>query len=106
MSLFFAFLQNANSAKKIVENASQVTNVAWDSVNDLVTAIVARLPYILAGVVVLGLFYLLAQVRRAIFWSASKRTRLDYRLRILFSRLLGFLVVVLGIFTALTVIIP
>jgi small-conductance mechanosensitive channel len=106
MSLMFALLQNTNSAKKIVENASQVTNVAWDSVNDLVTSIIARLPYILAGILVLGLFYLLAQVIRAIFWTASKRTRLDYRLRILFSRLIGFFIVVLGIFTALTVIIP
>src|SRR6476620_2321726 len=99
MGLLFALLQNTNSATKIVENASQVTNVAWDSVNDLVTSIIARLPYILAGILVLGLFYLLAQMIRAIFWSTSKRTRLDYRLRILFSRLIGFFIVLLGIFT-------
>jgi small conductance mechanosensitive channel len=106
MGFVLTLFQNTNGAVKIVENASQVTNVAWDSINGLVTSIVARLPYILAGLLVLGLFYLISQFTRMIFWSASKRTRLDYRLRILGSRVLVFAIILLGILTALTVIIP
>lgn len=43
---------------------------------------------------------------KKIFWASTKRVRLDERLRILFSRLIVVCVFVLGIFTALTVIIP
>jgi small-conductance mechanosensitive channel len=99
-------LQNANAAAKVIDNASQVTDVAWMSINNLITSIIARLPYLLAGLLVLMLFYLLSKIAKGVFWTASKRTRLDQRLRILFSRLIVVMIIVLGIFTSLTVIIP
>ncbi|HSK72462.1 MAG TPA: mechanosensitive ion channel domain-containing protein, partial [Pyrinomonadaceae bacterium] len=102
------FLQNsnANTAEKVVQGASEVTGVAWQSIDNLINSIVARLPYILAGFLVLLIFYLIARIIKSVFWSATKRTNLDDRLRILFSRLIVVLVVILGIFTSLTVIIP
>ena len=96
---------NANTTTKIVDNASQVTSVAWQSIDNLLTSIVARLPYILAGLLVLLIFWLLAKLVKNIFWAATTRTHLDKRLRILFSRLIVVLIVILGIFTSLTVII-
>jgi small conductance mechanosensitive channel len=98
--------QNTNVPTKVVENASQVTNVAWQSINNIIISIVQQLPYILAGLLVLCIFLLVSRIVKAIFWSASGRTRLDYRLRVLFSRLVAIGFVILGIFTSLTVIVP
>src|SRR5215203_3960093 len=102
------FLQNTNTTatNKIVENASTTYGVAVESINNLLNSIIARLPYILAGILVLLLFWLLSKIAKQIFWATSKRTKLDNRLRILFSRLIVVLITILGIFTALTVIIP
>jgi small conductance mechanosensitive channel len=98
-------MQNSNTSSRIIENAWTIKDVAWKSINDILASIVERLPYIAAGIIVLGLFYLLAKIVKKIFWSASGRTKLDNRLRILFSRLIVVFIVVIGIFTALTVII-
>ena len=97
---------NANTANKIVENAATTYDVAVGSINNLLNSIVERLPYILAGIIVLLLFWLLGKLFKRIFWSASERTKLDTRLRILFSRLIVVFITILGIFTAMTVIIP
>jgi Small-conductance mechanosensitive channel len=98
--------QNTNATAKVLDNASQVTNVAWDSINNLITSIIAQLPYILAGILVLLLFYLLAKITKGIFLATTRRTKLDQRLRILFSRLIVVFIIVLGLFTSLTVIVP
>ncbi|MGB7068800.1 MAG: mechanosensitive ion channel domain-containing protein [Pyrinomonadaceae bacterium] len=98
--------QNTNAAARTIDNASYVSDVAAASINNLITQIAARLPYILAGVIVLSLFYLVARIIKAAFWAATRRTKLDNRLRILFSRLIVVFMVTLGVFTAFTVIIP
>jgi small conductance mechanosensitive channel len=102
------FLQNSNSnsSNRAVENVQTIYQVTRESINNLVTSIFDRLPYIVAGILVFLLFWLLARIAKSLFWSASGRTRLDGRLRILFSRLIFVLTIVLGIFTAFTVIIP
>lgn len=97
---------NSNTADKIVENASTTYDVAVGSINNLLNAVIERLPYILAGMIVLIIFWLLGKFFKRIFWTASQRTKLDDRLRILFSRLIVVLITILGIFTALTVIVP
>jgi len=97
--------QNVNSSGGIVGNASEITNVAWTSINNLLTGIVAKLPYILAGVLVLFVFYGLAKLIKSLFWLATKHTRVDQRLRILFSRVINVFVMIMGIFTAMTVVI-
>lgn len=97
---------NSNAANRIVENASTTYDVAVGSINNLLNSVVERLPYILAGIIVLLLFWLLGKLFKRIFWSATNRTKLDNRLRILFSRLIVIFITILGIFTALTVIIP
>ncbi len=104
------FLQNSNintnTATLAVESAKTTYEVAVLSINNLLNSIVDRLPYIAAGLLVLVVFWILAGIIRKIFWTASSRTHLDSRLRILFSRLIGVVIFILGIFTALTVIIP
>lgn len=100
------FLQNSNIPTRIVEDSTKIKDVAWQSINNILTTLIERLPYLLAGLIVLLIFFLLARLIKSIFWSASGKTRLDGRLRILFSRLIVVLVTIIGIFTALTVIIP
>lgn len=100
------FFQNSNTSARVIDNASKIGDVVWDSINNLFTTIVAQLPYLIAGSIVVLLFWILANVFRRVFLTATKRTRLDERLRVLFSRLIVVLVFVLGFFTALTVIVP
>jgi small-conductance mechanosensitive channel len=99
------FLQDTNS-QRVLDGATQITDVVWQSINNLLTGILERLPYLIAGVLVILLFWFFSTLVRKIFLSATKRTRLDERLRILFSRLIVTFVFVLGIFTALTVVVP
>ena len=98
--------QNANTPTKVIESAAEVPNVVYSSVDNLIKSFVAQLPLVAAGVVVLFFFWLLARIVKGAFLAASTRAKLDYRLRILISRLIGVAVFVLGIFTALTIIIP
>lgn len=90
----------------VLSNATQIGDVVWQSINGLLTSVVARLPHLIAGAIVLALFLLVASGIKRVFWTATKRTRLDERLRILFSRLIVVFVCVVGLFTALTVVIP
>jgi len=99
-------LQNSNVSGRIVDNASEISNVAWSSIDNLLTAIVKELPLLVAGLIVFFLFYLLGKILKSAFLSASKRTNLDLRLRLLVSRLIVIGIFVIGFFTALTVIIP
>ncbi len=100
------YLEESNSVGGVLDNASQISNVVWQSINGLLTSIVARLPHLIAGAAVILLFWLFSILARKIFSTASRRTRLDVRLQILFSRLMVVFIFVLGIFTALTIIIP
>lgn len=100
------FLQNSNVSGRIVDNALEIKNVAWGSIDNLITSIISELPLFVAGLIVFLLFYLLGKILKSAFLSASKRTNLDLRLRLLFSRLIVIGIFVIGFFTALTVIIP
>ena len=100
------FFQGSGASAGVLGNASQITDVAWQSIDNLITGVVARLPFVIAGILVAVIFYVAARIAKSMFLAATKRTRLDHRLRILFSRLIVVVLIVLGIFTALTVIIP
>jgi small conductance mechanosensitive channel len=99
------FLQSSNTST-ILENVSEVNSVTRRSIENLLDSIFERLPYIVAGIIVLLIFLLLSRIFKSIFWAGSKRAKLDYRLRILFSRVIGISIIILGIFTAMTIIIP
>ncbi len=100
------FFQTSNTPTKVIESASQVTNVAYSSVDNLIKSVIEQLPYLVSGILVLIFFWILSKIFKSAFWATTSRTKLDNRLRILFSRLIGIFIFVLGIFTALTVIVP
>jgi small conductance mechanosensitive channel len=85
---------------------ADIQRVVLESVNSMITGFFGRLPFLLAGLIVLMLFWLLSKIVRRIFLSATKRTKLDARLRLLISRILVVFVVGLGVLIGLTVIIP
>jgi small conductance mechanosensitive channel len=102
----YLLLQAAEKVDWFVKLANDINSTVLESINGLITSIFSRLPFLLAGLVVLVLFWLLSKLVKYIFLSATKRAPLDTRLRILVSRMLVGLVIVLGVFTALTVVIP
>jgi small-conductance mechanosensitive channel len=102
----FMFMQTAPTPGKIIDQASEITDVAWNSINGLITAAIERMPYILAGLLVLAVFYGAARLSKGLFRLATRRTKLDQRLRILFSRLIAIFLTILGIFTAISIIVP
>ncbi len=84
----------------------EIQRTVWNSIDGLITSTFARLPFLLAGVIVMLLFWFLSKLVKMVFLAGTRRTRLDNRLRILFSRLIVVIMVVIGIFTSLTVIVP
>lgn len=98
--------QNANTPTKVIESATQVTSTAYSSIDNLIKSFVAQLPLVAAGIIVLFFFWLIARIIKSAFLATSNRAKLDYRLRILISRIIGVAIFVLGIFTALTIVIP
>lgn len=106
--VLIAFLQSENSpaVSRTTDHFWTFFDVLRNSFDNLLRSLIDRLPFVAAGLAVLVVFWLLARIVKMLFWSATGKTRLDNRLRILFSRLLSVLTVILGIFTAMTVIIP
>lgn len=80
--------------------------MATNAVNNILQSIIDRLPYIVAGILVMLIFFGLSKLIKRLFWFATKHTHLDARMRILFGRMLVILFFVIGVFASLTVIIP
>lgn len=83
-----------------------VTCSVTESVNQITQSVFGRLPFLLSGVIVLLIFWFLSKGIKTLFMAATGRTRMDKRLRILFSRMVVIFVIIIGVFTALTVVIP
>jgi hypothetical protein len=79
--------QNSNSQVQVVRQAHEVKDVLWTSIDGMWTTLIERLPYLIAGLLLLGLFYLLGRLARQVIWTASKRANMDRRLRVLYMRL-------------------
>jgi small-conductance mechanosensitive channel len=75
------------------------------SIRSILEGIAGRLPYLLAGAIVMLLFWLLSRFVRWVLMSGSRRTRMDEQLQILVSRLAAGFLIVIGIFASLSVII-
>jgi small conductance mechanosensitive channel len=102
---FTMLLQGLNWGYWITVQYELVYNAIMGSMRSLIGGFAARLPFIIAGIIVLLIFWLLSRLFRWAFLSSTRRTRMDTQLRILISRLIVVFMVVIGIFAALTVII-
>ncbi len=99
-------LQTASWYDWVVALASEVQRTVLESISAMVTGIFGRLPFLLAALIVVVLFWFFSKLAKWLFLVTTRRTKLDARLRILISRMLVVLVVTLGVLTALTVVIP
>ncbi len=72
----------------------------------MITGLVGRIPFLLAALIVVIIFWLFSKLVKKIFLGATQRAGMDVRLRLLISRILVVVVVGLGMLTALTVVIP
>ena len=98
--------EKVNTAGKVVKDASEAPMTAYQAIEKLWLNLIEQLPNILAGVLVLVVFWIIGKLLKWLFLSTSAKTKIDSHLRILISRLLVVFVFIFGVFTALTVIIP
>ena len=99
-------LQTLSWSDWFVKLWADVQGTVLDSIRGLLTSIFGRLPFLLAAAIVLVLFWLLSKVVRYAFMTATRKAPIDTRLRLLISRLIVVAVYVVGVFVALTVVIP
>lgn len=99
-------LQTLSWSDWFVKLWADVQGTVLDSIRGLLTSIFGRLPFLLAAAIVLILFWLLSKLVRYAFMAATRKARIDTRLRLLISRLIVVAVYVVGVFVALTVVIP
>lgn len=81
-------------------------DVIWGTVTQLWQSLLARLPYIVIGVVVFFLFLVVARVAKRILHTMGERTRIDVMLADLLGRLSSGALTILGLFVAATVVFP
>lgn len=90
----------------IIQTLETVRRVIGESLTSLLNTGLEHLPFLIAGTIVLFFFWLLSIVVRWIFLTATRKANVDIRVRLLISRLIVALVILIGIFTSLSVIIP
>lgn len=102
---FMALLQGINWAYWITQQYELVYGAITGSLQNMLTGFAGRLPYIIAGIIVLLIFWLVSKLIRWFFMSATRKTRMDTQLRTLVSRLIAVFMFVVGLFTGFSVVI-
>lgn len=82
------------------------TGVVWRTLRDLGESFLSQLPYIVIGVIVFGVFLIVARIVKTAVHAAGERTRLDLTLADLLGRRASFAIVILGLFVAAVIIFP
>jgi small-conductance mechanosensitive channel len=81
-------------------------NIVWQTLAGIGTSILARVPYMIIGLLVFLVFVLAARLARGAIGAAGKRTRLSSGLVHLLSRVSGALICVLGLSVAAVIVFP
>lgn len=84
----------------------EINAAIWSSLDRMLTAFFGRLPYLLAGIIVLLVFWVISRILKRFVMAAGRRTSMDLQLRILFSRIVAGVVLIIGVLAMFTVIIP
>lgn len=106
MNYMLIFLQASTWSEWFVHLAKEINGAVWTSMDRMVTAFSGRLPYLLAGLIVLFLFWLVSRVLRRLVLAAGTRASMDPQLRILMSRIVAGLALIVGVLAMFTVIVP
>lgn len=81
-------------------------NLVWQVFAQLTRALLARVPYLVLGLLAFLLFIIVARILKSILITAGRRTRLDITLAELLARLASAATIILGLFVAAVVIFP
>ncbi len=80
--------------------------VIWRTFVGLAESVLARLPYVIVGVIVFVAFLILARVAKNVLRRMGERTRFDVMLAYLLSRVASGVIIIVGFFASATVIFP
>ncbi len=81
-------------------------NIIWQVFRHLGTSLLARVPYLLFGLLAFIIFLVLARILKAVLVTAGRRTRLDITLAELLARLTSAATIILGLLVAAVIIFP
>ncbi|OLV16285.1 mechanosensitive ion channel domain-containing protein [Deinococcus marmoris] len=81
-------------------------SAVWTRVQNLVQSFLVTIPNILIGLLVFGIFLLIARIARNAVTSLSQRAGQSKGISLVFSRIVSWLVLAVGVLVALTVIFP
>lgn len=80
--------------------------IIWQTLIDLWQGFLAQLPYIVIGLIVFGVFIVVARTASRLIHAAGTRTSVDDTLAELLGRLASFLITILGVFVTAVIIFP
>lgn len=80
--------------------------IVWQTLVNLWHSLLARLPYLVIGLIVITAFVITARIVRRLIHTAGERTRLDVTLADLLGRLAWLGIIILGVFVAAVVVFP
>ena len=81
-------------------------DIIWRVFQHLGTSVLARVPYLLFGLIAFVIFVVTARILKAIWITAGERTRLDITLAELLARLTSAAMTILGLLVAAVIIFP
>jgi len=81
-------------------------DIVWQVFRHLGASLLARVPYLLFGVIAFVIFLVIAHILKVILITAGKRTRLDITLADLLARLTSAATIILGLLVAAVIIFP
>jgi hypothetical protein len=81
-----AIFQDLSWSAWLLRLWNDVQGTVLESIRGLFTSVFGRLPFLLAALIVLVIFWLLSKFFRYLFMAATRRTGTDMRLRLLVAR--------------------
>jgi small conductance mechanosensitive channel len=97
---------NLLSAVLVTDTAEKASGAFSRTVQGIYESVVERLPFLIAGILVVALFWLVGRIIKRFFEAAYRKSLIDVQVRILMGRLISTIALILGILSALTVVIP
>lgn len=81
-------------------------DIMWHVFRQLGSSLLARVPYLLFGLVAFVIFLVIARILKTVLITAGRRTRLDLTLAELLARLVSAVTIILGLLVAAVIIFP
>ncbi len=80
--------------------------IMWHVFRQLGSSLLARVPYLLFGLIAFIIFLVAARILRTVLVTAGRRTRLDLTLAQLLARIVSAVTIILGLLVAAVIIFP